>query len=208
MIPYDLRRRSDRFQNTFCFFVSSAEIPLKNVINAGFWCAVKMLHAEIIKKIDDRSVLDIINDIQSLDDSILDTLGLASSAVYIPSDSANYERVYAFLNDKKNMANVLTRKFKNEMPGVVMTNLGRMNFPESFGNIKLEKMFFTPSASEAIPLQLGAAGVSGTLTLTINYIDDLEQPDSKRTAEYIQIRNKALDYLGFADSPAKSNEVL
>jgi NRPS condensation-like uncharacterized protein len=171
-----------------------------------FWDATKALHKEIVKKINNKSVFSIINDLQSLDGSILDTMGLATSATYMPPGSPNYNAVQAFLKDKKNLANVFAAKFKNALPGVVLTNLGRLDFPEFFGEVQLEKMFFTPSASETIPLQLAAVGVSGSLTLTINYIDDLNSPDSNRTDRYIQIRNRALDYLDFANSPAQSNE--
>ncbi len=205
VIPYDLRRRSEHYKNVFCLLISSLELSLSNVIQDDFWCSARALHDEIAKKINQKSVFGIISDMQSLDGSILDTLGLATNASYMPEESPNYEKVRQFLNDKKNLANVFSEKFRDALPDVIMTNLGRMDYPEEYDGIKLDKMFFTPSASETIPLQLAAVGVSGVLTLTINFIDDLYPADDSRMEAYIKIRNKALDYLNLSDSGAKSD---
>jgi hypothetical protein len=83
------------------------------------------------------------------------------------------------------------------------TNLGRLNYPETYGGLRLDRMFFVPPAVRLVPLILGGIGVNGRLVFSLNYIEQVKDNGPSPTEGMIQIRNRALEYLGF---PEKAND--
>jgi hypothetical protein len=75
---------------------------------------------------------------------------------------------------------------------MIVTNLGRLGFPQIYGNIRLNRMFFAPPASETIPLILGGVGVGGCLTFSLVYLENREKKDQSLAVDMIRIRNRAL----------------
>jgi hypothetical protein len=57
-------------------------------------------------------------------------------------------------------------------------------------------MFFVAPASEAFPLFIAGGSINDRLAFSLNYIERLEDGD-ELTRDMIQIRNRALEYLGF-----------
>ena len=113
------------------------------------------------------------------------------------------DKLSAFVRDKNNVAFKFSKRVLSAYPGTTNTNLGRLNFPETYGNLRLERMFWAPSAGPN-PLMLGGVGVSGTTTFTLNYIEDTSGNEALRTATLIKVRNRAFEYLGFPEKISNS----
>ena len=105
--------------------------------------------------------------------------------------------------DTKNVAYTLSRKCTSNFPGTINTNLGRLDHPETYGNLRLDRMLFIPGASMFIPLILGGVGQSGKLVFSLNYVEDIGDDGSSLARDMIRVRNRALEYLGF---PKKAND--
>ena len=77
-----------------------------------------------------------------------------------------------------------------------MTNLGRLDFPKTYGNLRLDTVYFAPPGSTTVPLLLGAVGASGKLTLTIAFWKTGDGKIQKRKYIMEEVRDRALLYLG------------
>ena len=87
------------------------------------------------------------------------------------------------------------RQNSTDLPGVINTNLANINFPERYGEIELERMYFAPATGPDYPLVIGVITTSGRLTLTLNYMEE-----TVSTQTMSAIRNRALSFLGLAES--------
>jgi len=107
--------------------------------------------------------------------------------------------------NKKNATYKISKGVISKLPGMTATNLGRLDFPEIYGNLRLDRLFLLPSAGEDIPLIIGGVGVCGSMTFSLNYLEQNSSYNPSTTGNMIRIRNIALEYLGF---PEKAKESL
>jgi hypothetical protein len=121
----------------------------------------------------------------------------------VPNAFNKTENLSAFASDKKNVALKISNDIVSKLPGLTTTNLGRLDFSEVYGNLRLDRLFLIPSAGEDIPLIIGGVGVCGRLTFSLNYLEQNNSNDPSPIRDMIEIRNMALEYLGF---PEKANE--
>lgn len=118
----------------------------------------------------------------------------------IPDTFKRTKNLSAFAQDTKNIALVLSRKSTFSLPGTVNTNLGRLDYPENYGNLRLDRMFFIPGASRTAPLVLGGVGQCGKMVFSLNYVTEAEDNSSSLNQDMIRIRNRALELLGFPEN--------
>lgn len=81
-----------------------------------------------------------------------------------------------FARDDKNLARKLISKLNTALPGFINTNLGRLDYPVTYGDLSVEEFYFIPPGVPGKPLVLGAVGFQGTITLAINYIAEGGDP--------------------------------
>jgi hypothetical protein len=99
---------------------------------------------------------------------------------------------------------MISGSFKSAMPAIINTNLGNLNYPETYGYLKLDRMFFSPGAGRGLPLLPAGIGFNGNLAFTLNYVKDMKENDSSSLdRDMIGIRNRVLELLGF---PEKVND--
>jgi len=85
----------------------------------------------------------------------------------------------------------------------ISTNLGRLDFPLTFGDLQIERISFVPAANSSVPLILGGVSVGGKLVFSLNYAEETGDHNTSLTQDMIRVRNRALEYLGF---PEKAND--
>ncbi len=199
-LPYDLRKRLDKpVGDVFCIFAGAFEIKFAYTSQKSFWQNAQTLHLKARKKLDARDIYGPAQEIERFDPTLMDVLlSFALYAKEVPDGFSRYDTLSAFVRDKSNIAFKFSKRFMSAYPGTANTNLGRLNFPETYGNLRLERMFFAPSTGPN-PLMLGGVGVSGTTTFTLNYFEDMSEDEALHTATLIKVRNRALEYLGFPE---------
>ncbi|MDD4876587.1 MAG: hypothetical protein PHQ86_05630 [Dehalococcoidales bacterium] len=135
---------------------------------------------------------------EDIDGTLMDVLlGFGTMSRLVQPGARSYERISSFAQNQKNAVNQLTLRFINALPGVINTNLANMNFPEHYGDIGLERMFFVPGAGPDCPLIIGVITTSGRLTLTLNYMEEVVS-----TITMTNIRDRALNLLSLKGKKA------
>ena len=77
--------------------------------------------------------------------------------------------------------------------------MGRIDVPESPGGIRLDRLIFLPGVSDLNPLVLGGAGAGGRMVFSLPFVDPSAKTGISPEEYLIRIRNRALEYLGFAE---------
>lgn len=197
-IPFDLRRRTDPPRgDVFCLFVGSIEATFKYRPSRSFWVNAQELHREIVDKIERRALFESAVMMELLDPTLAGSMvSFGLLARDVSPDSPRYGKMSAFAGDRGNVAIGIADRFLKSLPGIVNTNLGRLDFPERYGGLELETMYFAPAGSINIPLIVGALGVRGRMTATFNYLVPRGTGESPRD-EMIRVRDLVMKYLGF-----------
>lgn len=197
-IPFDLRRHAkEEIGDVFCLCVGAPSFPYTYNSKKPFWENVSILHDEIHKRVEklDSEALEVLNIHPTLTDALS---SFAPFAKVIPEAYTHTENLTQFLNDKKNIAFSFAKKAEHMVPGTIASNLGRLNIPEIYGDLKIDQMIFLPVMSNSVPLTLGGVSIGDKLVFSLIYPEP-KNIDGSVTQEMIQIRNKALKYLGFPD---------
>ena len=169
--------------------------------NKTFWKNAQEIH-KIIRK-DVERFRTVGRDLLLFNPTLIDALNFASFAQLVPAAFERTKNLSAFAHDTKSVALTLSRKGESVIPGTISTNLGRLDFPLTFGDLQLERMFFVPAASSSVHLILGGVSVGGKLVFSLNYAEEVGDHNSLLTQDMILVRNRALEYLGF---PEKAND--
>ncbi|MFW9880940.1 MAG: condensation domain-containing protein, partial [Candidatus Thorarchaeota archaeon] len=174
VIPYDLRTRLDaNVENVFSLFVGSINLDFKYNFKAPFWNNVQHFHKMVVKKIQSFEMFSSATKLENLDPTLIETFMTFIVLNEIkPTTDPKLLQLDLLSKNEKNLAVKIANKFNNSLPGTVITNLGRLKIPESFGNLTLERMYFISGAGRSIPLVISALGASGKLTLALNVIEE------------------------------------
>ncbi len=203
-IPFDLRRHLGVKENFFCFFVGGFQFSFVYNRKKQFWENAQDLHRIISSRVKSLDNSSPVMGMEAFDPSLLDAfIGFAGYALLAPDSLTRTDTLRTFAKDSKNTAWNLARSMGSRTGGMIMTNLGRLDYPETCGSLRLDRIFVAPCASETVPLILAGAGVSGTLTFTANFVEHRDESSQITTREMIRVRNLALEYLGF---PEKVND--
>ena len=197
-IPFDLRRHAkEEIGDVFCLCVGAPSFQYTYNSKKPFWENVSILHNEIHKRVEklDSEALEVLNFHPTLTDALS---SFAPFAKVVPEAYTQTENLTRFLNDEKNIVFSFAKKAEHMVPGTIASNLGRLNIPETYGDLKIDRMVFLPVMSNSVPLTLGGVSIGDKLVFSLIYPEP-KNSSSSITPEMIQIRNKALEYLGFPD---------
>lgn len=200
-IPYDLRRHlGEDVGDIFCFFVKSVCPKFDYNTEKTFWENSQEIHGAIRKGLEQ---LDTVNhEMIYLDPILLDAISFALSTKLVPKAFERTKNLSAFAHDTKNIVFMLSVVRDVINPIIVNTNLGRLDFPETYGNLRLDNIFFVPPVSITFPypLMFGGVGFNGKLVFTLNYVEQVGEGSAYiREQDMIRIRNRSLEYLGFPE---------
>ncbi|TFF95585.1 hypothetical protein EU546_03010, partial [Candidatus Thorarchaeota archaeon] len=163
VLPYDLRNRvKPPLGDVFGLLVGTLEVPYKYNTSNSLWENAAELHRKTQKKIEERELFTGAMDFEKIDPTLADVVvSFTLLADQVPRDSSSYEKLKSFAQDKDNLAVSLSEKFVDQFPKVINTNLGRLDYPATYGQMALSAVFFAPAGSTMIPVVMGAVGASG-----------------------------------------------
>lgn len=76
--------------------------------------------------------------------------------------------------------------------GTAVTNLTRMNFPQKYGNLELDRLIMHPGGGLALPtvnLVIGAVTCVNKLSLLLEYAEETIDTDTVKKIEEIALKN-------------------
>jgi hypothetical protein len=134
-----------------------------------------------------------------LDPTIFEAMNFKKLGGLASPDSSSHEKLSAFSKQEDVVLKLLKRdnidSLETKLWGTAVTNLGRLDFPGTYGPLALDRLIMQPGGG--IPLAnanlvLGAVTCSGKLSLVIEYAQEAVESDTvarirDQAAEYLQI---------------------
>jgi NRPS condensation-like uncharacterized protein len=138
--PFDLRRHFKEGNiDGFCFLSGGFNFPFVYDQKNSFWKNAADLHRIIqgrVKALDNSGL-----DMESFNPTLIDAFfNLAPYIKNVQNAFNKTENLSAFASDKKNVALKISNNVVAKLPGLTTTNLGRLDFPEVYGNLRLDRL--------------------------------------------------------------------
>ena len=195
MVPVNTRKHYKKpIGEHFGVYVSGFEIKLSYNRKKNFWENAKIFNEKARENlyIDKIFKFAAITDI--IDQTIVDARQFSFFGPLVPSSSSRYEKIHAFSSDEKNVINKRAKKQIPDLPGLAITNLGRLDYPTKYGYLELDRFILITSGTPYIELVIPVVTVAGRLTFTINYLEETTE-----TSTMESIKNKVLEYLNLEE---------
>lgn len=202
-VPFDLRRHAvTHIGDVFCFCVGSPRFSYEFNPKKSFWDNVSILHKEIrqrVKKLDSSGLKA-----PDLHPTLMDAFScFAPLKKIVPDAYTKTENLEQFSQDTKNVAFSFIDKSERMIPGTISSNLGRLNIPENYGDLRINRIVFLPAISDSVPLILGGISIGDRMVFSMTYPEP--KRDTSKTDQMIKIRNQALEYLGFPENRSEKS---
>jgi NRPS condensation-like uncharacterized protein len=179
------------------YYALGVEIKLKYNHKKSFWDNARKYHRRIKQNLTNKKMFGDLPGWLQMDSNIYAALNYKKLGMFVPSDSPSYEKLSNFSKREDVVVRLLRRAkietLEAKLLGPAITNLGRLDFPKTYGALELDRLIMQPGG--AFPLVhvdtvIGAVTCLGKLSLVVEYA---EQAVGSATME--RIRDKALEYL-------------
>jgi NRPS condensation-like uncharacterized protein len=178
-------------------YAGGVELKFKYNHKRSFWENARKFHHKIQPKFTNKDLFSDVLNWLYLDPTILEAMNFKKLGALISPDSTRYKKLSAFskkedivlrLLKQDNIASLETKHW-----GTAVTNLGRLDFPKTYGALELDRLIMQPGGGiplSNVNLVLGAVTSSGKLSLIVEYA---EEAVDTRTME--EIKDKAMEFL-------------
>ena len=128
--------------------------------------------------------------------TLVDGINFATYGRWVSDDFSRHEKLSEFIKNKSNKAVAISDQIIDNMPGLMISNLGNVKTHKERGSLKLDQLHFVTSSSPFLDLVIGVVTVNGKLTLTLNYMED--DNSGNLGIELEKIMRKSIEYLNAA----------
>jgi hypothetical protein len=179
------------------FYAAGVELNLKYNHKQSFWENARKFHKKIKPNFTNKKLFGQFVDWLYLDPTFIEAMNFKKLGALVTPDSPRYEKLSAF-SKKEDVVLRLLKRDKMESPemmfmGPAITNLGRLDFPNTYGPLELERLIMQPGGAfplSHVNLVLGAVTCSDKLSLVVEYA---EEAVDTQTME--KIKDKAMEFL-------------
>jgi len=198
VVAADLR---DRIPHTpgegMGMYAGGVELKFKYNHKRSFWENARNFNENIQPKYNNKNLFSNILNWLYLEPTILDAIPFKELGGLVPPEANRYEKLSAFRKKQDVVLRILKQdkldSLSTKLWGTAVTNLGRLDFPETYGSLELERLILQPGGGFPlvnVNLVIGAVTCSGKLSLVVEYA---EQAVDTHTVE--KIKEKAMEFL-------------
>ncbi|MEN6291348.1 MAG: condensation domain-containing protein [Methanobacterium sp.] len=201
-VPFDMRRHATTsVDDVFGLCIGAPRFSYTYNAKKPFWKNAAVLHKEIHKRVAklDSHTMETPDSHPTFMDA-LSSFALLKEVV--PEAYTKTENLKRYFKDEKNITFSFAKRSKSMVPGAIPSNLGSLDIPETYGDLQIDEMIFFPVISDSVPLNLGGVSIGDKMVFSLSYPEPRDNRNSM-TGEIIQIRNRALEYLGFPDKASE-----
>jgi hypothetical protein len=179
------------------YYAGAVELKFKYNHKRSFWENARKFHKDFQKKYTNKNMFgDILNWLY-LDPTMMEAFHFKKLGGLVPSDSTRYEKLSDFSQREDVVWRILKRdnleSLERKHWGAAVTNLGRLNFPKTYGALELDRLIMQPGGGiplANVNLVLGAVTCSDKLSLVVEYAEEAVD-----TGTMEEIKDKAMAFL-------------
>lgn len=179
------------------FYAQGVQIKLKYNHKKSFWDNARKYHKKISSNYKNKKMFGDLPMYLEMDSNLYSVLNFKNLGILVPPDSPRHKKLSGFSKREDVVVRLLQRakldSLDAKLMGPAITNLGRMDFPKTYGALELDRLMMQPGG--AVPLVhvdivLGAVTCSGKLSMILEYT-----PAAVETASMEKIKDKVVEYL-------------
>jgi NRPS condensation-like uncharacterized protein len=179
------------------YYALGLELKLKYNHEKSFWDNARRFHKRIKPNLTNKRVFGDLPAYLQMDSNIYEALSFKKLGRLVPTDSPRYEKLSDFGKREDVVVRLLQRAkmetLETKLLGPAITNLGRLDFPKTYGALELDRLIMQPGG--AFPLVhvnmvIGAVTCSGKLSLVVEYAEEAVD-----TGTMEKIKDKAMEFL-------------
>jgi NRPS condensation-like uncharacterized protein len=179
------------------YYALGLEVNYKYNPKKSFWENARNYHKKISSNTSNKKVFGDLPIFLQMDSNIYEALNFKKLGTLVDQNSPRYEKLHGFGKREDVVVRLLKRAKMETLDaklfGPAITNLGRLDFPTTYGSLELDRLIMQPGGAFPlvhVDMVLGAVTSAGKLSLVIEYAEE-----SVDTATMKQIKTKALDFL-------------
>ena len=179
------------------YYALGLELKLKYNREKSFWDNARRFHKKIKPNFTNKKVFGDLPAYLQMDSNIYEALSFKKLGRLVPTDAPRYEKLSDFGKREDVVVRLLQRAkmetLETKLLGPAITNLGRLDFPKTYGALELYRLIMQPGGAFPlvhVDMVIGAVTCSGKLSLIVEYA-----PEAVDTATMEKIKDKAMEFL-------------
>ena len=179
------------------YFAGGVALEFKYNNKMNFWENARKLRGKVKPLYTNKNMFKEMLTWVYLAPGIMESLAFKMMGGLVSSESPRYDKLSTFSKQDDLISSLLKRQKMDSLEkpflGTAMTNLTRLDFPQMYGSLELDRLIMNPGGMfplALVSLVLGAVTCSGKLSLLIEYTE--EAVDTKTM---IKIKEKAMEFL-------------
>lgn len=185
-------------KRVFGLLAGGIKFEFKYCPNKTFLDNVILFHKKVLHELNGTKTLEPLIGYY-IRPTLIDGINFATYGRWVSHEFRRYEKLSGFIQNKTNKAVSISKQIIDNMPGLMISNLGPIKSQIEYDSLKLNQLYFVTSSSPFLDLVVGAVTVNGKLTLTLNYME--EDTSSDLSKELKKIMYRSIEHLNNAIKP-------
>jgi NRPS condensation-like uncharacterized protein len=179
-------------KRVFGLLASGIKFEFEYLPEKTFSDNVSLFHQKVLHELNGNKTLEPLLGYY-ISPTLIDGINFATYGKWVSDEFSRYEKLSGFIQNKENTAVAISNQIIDNMPGLMISNLGNVKTQKEYGSLKLDQLHFVTSSSPFLDLVIGVITVNGKLTLTLNYME--EGNSGALSVELEKIMCKSIEHL-------------
>jgi NRPS condensation-like uncharacterized protein len=179
------------------FFAGAITLEFSYNKQRSFWDNTRRLNQKVQPLYTTKNLFKEQLNYCYLEPGILESFNFKKLGVLVPNHFSKYEKISAFSKKNDVISSILKRENMESLDKVILgtavTNLTRMDFPRTYGNLELDRLMMNPGGAfplSNVSLVVGVVTCSGKLSIILEY-----EESALDTHSVEKIKKKAMEFL-------------
>ncbi len=137
----------------------------------SFWENVRKFHKVMAKALKNADVYSIVMQQGLIDPTLMDAMLFYILGKFVQPHQSRYQKIAEFIGRKEGLVPKFMKSYGKNLSDQIITNLGRINIPDTVRGFQVERAFFNPGAGFKAVAPLGVVTAGGALTINLNYFE-------------------------------------
>ncbi len=179
------------------YYALGLQLKYKYNPKKDFWENARNYHKKITANTSNKKVFGDLPSFLQMDSNIYEALNFKKLGTLVKPDSPRYKKLSDFSRREDVVVRLLKRAkmetLDTKLMGPAITNLGRLDFPKTYGALELDRLIMQPGGAFPlvhVDMVIGAVTCAGKLSLVVEYVEQAVD-----TVTMKKIKDKAMDLL-------------
>jgi NRPS condensation-like uncharacterized protein len=179
------------------FYAQGFELKMKYNPKKSFWDNARQYHKKLRSNFTNKKIFGNFPMYLEMDSNIYAALNYKKLGALVLPNSPRYQKLSEFSSRDDVVVRLLKRAkmetLETKLLGSAITNLGRLDFPSTYGALKLDRLIMQPGGAFPlvhVDMVIGAVTCAGKLSLVLEYAEEAVD-----TGTMEKIKDKAIEYL-------------